>query len=262
MAKIGRQEKKELEQEGKDLASRCRRELGLGIEPISDIFGLIERFNVILLRYPSDNPKLSAFITKNLEGYTFIYLNTKRTLGHQIFSAAHEFKHLLYDKDLNARICNPEQDQNDPSEIVADAFAGAFLMPLDGVRSIWRECFGNDKCQFITPKHVIKMQQIFHVSYSAILNALLQAEIISRPIYGKLRKMASPEHADALKTLTRKMGYSTSLIEETSPEIPRILIESLHDNYEKGLVSFGKVKYLLSLWNKTPNELGFEPYYD
>lgn len=255
MAKISKQRKKELDILARSRAEEIRRAWGLGIEPIADIFDLIERrLNVVVLRYPDSNPDLSAFIAKKGEDF-LIYINTNMSLGHQIFSGAHEMSHLLYDKnDLQLLICKPGEESGDEKEILADFFAGYFLLPEEGVRQVFLSRFGTR--YRVDLGTVMALQGTFRVSYSAMLYALLKYGFISPRVYGHLKKYGTPEKAPVLQHLARKYGVY-NLVVPTEAEIPKALILALNSNYNEGRISFNKLRKILSLWNKKPEEMGF-----
>ena len=233
---INRQRKKELELVAQERASELRRQWGLGIEPIADIFDLIERkFNVIVLRYPTPSHDLSAFLT--VSGNVFLmYINTNLPYGHQIFSAAHELSHLLYDtEDLKLLICRPGEDSIDEKEVLADLFAGALLLPADGVRHIYLSMFG--------PRHranygtVMALQGTFRVSYGAMLYALLKNSLITPQTYGYLKKLGSIENASRLQQLARMYGVLALVMPSDNKKIiPKKLILALNANYQEGRI--------------------------
>ncbi|MCR4441213.1 MAG: ImmA/IrrE family metallo-endopeptidase [Peptococcaceae bacterium] len=254
--------REELDRWAERRAMEKRGELGLGIEPISDIFDLAERQEVLLLRYPSDNDKLSAFITQK-KGRHVMYINSNMNLGRQIYSTAHELKHLFFD-DMTVNsvyICNPgENDTDKEEEITADLFAAHFLMPYDGVRKVFYQKFGRPR--LIHEGHVLYLQHRFKVSYAAMLYRMLQCGIITPPIYGKLKKAGLNENAQYLERITAEFGYDTALLKPTQPVIPALLIYSLKENYEKNLVSFAKVEEVLSLWDKKPRDFAINYEYE
>jgi Zn-dependent peptidase ImmA (M78 family) len=240
----------------RDRASELRRSWGLGIEPVADIFDLIERRdkNIIVLRFPSDSPKLSAFIAKKNKDY-LIYVNSNAVLGHQIFSAAHEMNHYLYDgKDLKLLICNPGEETEDEVEVLANAFAGYFLLPEEGVRHAFLSRFGLPRR--IDYGHVMALQATFKVSYGAMLYALMKYGIINPRAYGNLKKLSSQENAALLQRNAKMFGV-TDLENPTEGQIPKKLVLALTANYSEGRISYGKLKSLLGLWGMKPEEMGF-----
>jgi Zn-dependent peptidase ImmA (M78 family) len=80
-------------------ANYIRNSLGLGQSPIADIFSLVEELGIILFKKPLKSEGVSAVFFKNSQNY-MILINSSKTLGHQIFSAAHELSHYFFDKEL------------------------------------------------------------------------------------------------------------------------------------------------------------------
>jgi len=257
MAKVDRQRRKELELLAQERASELRRSWGLGIEPIADIFELIERNfqNVIVLRYPTPNSDLSAFITVNRSDF-LIYINTELTYGHQVFSAAHELSHLLYDtKALNLLVCRPGENTVDEIELLADLFAGNLLLPGEGVRHVYFSLFG--------PRHrvtygtVMALQGTFKVSYAAMLFALFKNGIIAASVYGHLKKLGSKENVSQMQRVAKMYGVDDLISPTRAKVIPKKLLLALNSNYKEERISFNKLSSVLALWDKKPEEMGF-----
>jgi len=257
MAKISSKRRKELELIALERAGELRRSWGLGIEPVADIFDLIERKvkNVTVLRYPVPNPDLSAFVTVNEDDY-LIYINTNMPYGHQVFSAAHELSHLLYDKKhLKLLVCRPGEDSEDEREVLADLFAGAFLLPAEGVRHAYYSLFGPR--HRITYGTVMTLQGTFKVSYAAMLYALLKNGIIAPPVYGRLKKLGAKENAPQMRQIARMYGVEDLVVPPGNKVIPRSLILALNANYKEDRISFHKLGSVLAIWDKKPEEMGF-----
>lgn len=255
MTSISKQRRKELDSLARYRAEELRRSWGLGIEPIGDIFDLIERrLHAIILRYPVSNSVLSAFIAKKGEDY-LIYINTNMTLGHQIFSAAHEISHFLYDADgLELLICRPGGNSEDEKEILADCFAGYFLLPEEGVRNAFFDRFGSrHQVDYGT---VMTLQGTFKVSYTALLYALLKYHLINGAKYGTLKKLGTVENVATLQRMAKNYDIEPLII-PTAHEIPKSLIIALNKNYKEERISYKKLAQVLSLWDKQPEEMGF-----
>ncbi|MDF9408211.1 MAG: hypothetical protein A4E52_00334 [Pelotomaculum sp. PtaB.Bin013] len=257
MAKIGSKKRKELELIAQDRASELRRSWGLGIEPVSDIFELIERRikNVIVLRYPAPSSDLSAFVSLSGDD-CLVYINTTMPYGHQIFSAAHELSHILYDKEhLKLLVCRPGEDSEDEREVLADLFAGALLLPAEGVRHFYYSIFSSK--HRVTYGTVMALQGTFKVSYAAMLYALLKNGIITPKIYGHLKKMGAKDNISQMQQLARRYGVMDLITPSCNKVIPKSLILALNSNYKEGLISFKKLSSVLALWDQEPEEMGF-----
>ena len=92
------------------LAEEERRRLGLGDEPIRDIFALSELNGCRILRLPiPSGAKLSgAFIFLEDREAAFALINSADTPGRQAFTAAHEYCHYLKDRHEGPLIENPD----------------------------------------------------------------------------------------------------------------------------------------------------------
>ncbi|MCL5057365.1 MAG: ImmA/IrrE family metallo-endopeptidase [Actinobacteria bacterium] len=259
MSKISAARKKELDLIARERADGIRRAWGLGIEPVSDIFGLIERRqkDVIVLRYPVSSQSLSAFIAINKDG-SLIFVNTNMSLGRQIFSAAHELSHLLYDKEHlhnNLLVCDPGQPLEDEREVLADKFAGALLLPEEGVRNTYYSMFGYK--HKATQGTVMTLQGIFKVSYAAMLYALLRFQIITISLYDHLKEFGTIENAELLLQEAKKYGIEDLVVPTRDKVIPGSLLPALTSNYTEGRISYKKLSSILALWDKVPEEMGF-----
>ena len=113
------------------LAEEERRRLGLGDEPIRDIFALSELNGCRILRLPIPaGSKLSgAFIFLEDKEAAFALINSADTPGRQAFTAAHEYCHYLKDRREGPLIDNPDVFIDDyvslyhPREKFAQTFA-------------------------------------------------------------------------------------------------------------------------------------------
>lgn len=248
--------KKQIERKSREDAAQSRREMGLGIEPVADVFDLLERRGLIVLRYPLPCEGVSAFITKYREQY-IVFINSNMTLGRQIFSAAHEYAHYLTPRDnMTLTICNPGFFQDDdPDEYYADCFAASFLMPLDGIRKVFRERFGERAS--VGVDEIIIMQHTFRVSYAAMARAFFEAGLITYSRCKKLREYGTKENEALLKSLVLRNGYDDALISPTGAHMPKLLVQALNANYEEGRLSYKKLSSLLARWGKKPEEMGF-----
>lgn len=118
-------------QQGQKVATEERQRLGLGVAPIGDLSDLLEtqgvRTGVVAL-------------PENISGLTlvdsaigvFVVINSKHVAMRQRFSLAHEYGHVLLDRDRAGAISRAE-NRSDLLEVRANAFAAEFLMPAEGV---------------------------------------------------------------------------------------------------------------------------------
>ena len=181
------------------LAKRFRVENGYNLtEPIS-LKSLLRKLNILTAFRPlSDN--FCGMSLKSCNGLMFLLVNSNHTRGRQRFTIAHELYHLYYDENPQPHVC--QQFSKSKSEISADMFASALLLPEDGVRTfISVEEIQNKKIRLAT---VIKIEQYYSSSRSSLLNRLKNLRIITQVDYDSLIKITAMESA-------RQYGYDTSL---------------------------------------------------
>jgi len=175
------------------LAEEERRRLGLGDEPIRDIFALAELNGCRILRLPIPAAsKLSgAFIFLEDKEAAFALINSADPPGRQAFTAAHEYCHYLKDRHEGPLIDNPDVFSDEfvslyhPREELAQTFAACFLMPASKVRATIEKEFGGRK---LTYEHVLYLKRYFGVSSAAML----------RKVRG-LGYISAAQHEDWLK---------------------------------------------------------------
>jgi Zn-dependent peptidase ImmA (M78 family) len=166
------------------LAEEERRRLGLGDEPIRDIFALSELNGCRILRLPiPGGAKLSgAFIFLEDREAAFALINSADTPGRQAFTAAHEYCHYLKDRREGPLIDNPDVFIDDyvslyhPREKFAQTFAACFLMPASKVRAIIEKEFGGRRLTF---DQVLYLKRYFGVSFAAMLRKAREMGFVS-----------------------------------------------------------------------------------
>jgi Zn-dependent peptidase ImmA (M78 family) len=166
------------------LAEEERRRLGLGDEPIRDVFALSELNGCRILRLPIPaNSKLSgAFIFLEDKEAAFALINSADTRGRQAFTAAHEYCHYLKDRYEGPLLDNPDVFVDEyvslyhPREKFSQTFAACFLMPASKVRAIIEKEFGGRKLTF---DHVLYLKRYFGVSFAAMLRNVREMGFVS-----------------------------------------------------------------------------------
>jgi len=119
------------------LAEEERRRIGLGNEPVRDIFGLCEMNGCRILRHPfPEEVKIAGlFVFDEERGAAFAGINANEPPGLQVVIAAHEYGHYLRDRFDGPIVDNPDVVMDEyvslysPREQFAQAFAGYFLVP-------------------------------------------------------------------------------------------------------------------------------------
>jgi len=218
-------------------ARDARHRLGLDdYEPldIARVLRLVER--ITLVRRPFEGNISGCFI----RGKTakMIVINSARTRGHQNFTMAHEYYHLIYEPELTGSVCVAEQfGSRSPSEAAADDFAANFLVPREALaNAVYR--LGHSDKKPLEMADLIELEQLFAVSHKAMIVRLKQL--------GYLSEIESRRLSEGVKREAHALGFDLSLYNPTNDvEIqspyPRLAREAL----ERGLISHGRYREMM-----------------
>lgn len=158
-------------QEAEQQADKIRRELKLGTAPIKNIFDLLEDKGIFVVKMPIGGNGLSgAFYYDKKQESGKILVNSNRSNGHQVFTAAHEFCHFLLDKDKQI-IIEDDKMLETAIEKRANCFAANLLMPKDGVNYYIQEILKQDSNK-INNEVLVRVRNEFGVSWKAIIYCL------------------------------------------------------------------------------------------
>lgn len=175
------------------MADEERRRLGLGEEPIRDLFSLMEMNGCRVFRHPiAEESKVSGiFIFLEAKNAAFVLINSTQSLGRQVFTAAHEYCHYLKDRYEGPVIDNPDVFIDEyvtlyhPREQFAQAFAARFLIPPAKVQELVDKDF---KTRRLTYEHALYLKRYFGVSTQAMLRTLKNMGFISHTQFEKYLK--------------------------------------------------------------------------
>jgi Zn-dependent peptidase ImmA (M78 family)/DNA-binding XRE family transcriptional regulator len=175
------------------MADEERRRLGLGDEPIRDIFSLMEMNGCRVLRQPlpAECKVSGAFIFLEARQAAFAMINSAQSAGRQAFSAAHEYCHYLRDRADGPVIENPDVFIDElvslypPREQYAQQFAARFLMPPGKVREIVDKDMAGKRLAY---EDVLYLKRYFGVSAVAMLRTLRDAGYLSREQFERFYK--------------------------------------------------------------------------
>lgn len=253
------------------LARTKRQSLGFIETPIAnDIFVILDNLGIILLEYPikseNDRPAFSAALLYSEEGnqnLTFIGLNTADYFDKQIFAIAHELYH--YYTKSGSHITRIEDAAHDITEAKANRFAAEFLLPKTVLESIMLEEFKKtlliDVSQRALLRFIARLHCTWWLPYRSLVKRLHEIEAINseqysdlydvkeRDLEGEFGRVCQGFNKDAfvkLNTPTNNIG--------TSPKAIEIILR----NYEDNLIDEDKLAEVLELFNRTPDEFGYE----
>ena len=190
-------------EQGEHLALEERRRLGLGDDGcIPSMVELLEQegVKVAVEAFHPRSPISGCYQFSEALGPCVI-LNRRRHPALRRFAAAHEYAHLLTEReDLHGEVCLPSR-REDPDEQRADAFASAFLLPAAGIAAILGDLEGDDADGEeaaggeVTPGRVRFLSDEFGVSYHAVVTRLADLGWIGPDRHRYLeRKARLPRH--------------------------------------------------------------------
>ncbi|MHB8094321.1 MAG: helix-turn-helix domain-containing protein [Candidatus Aminicenantales bacterium] len=167
------------------MADEERARLGLGNEPIRDIFALAELNGCRILRHPlpAESKVSGVFVFIEEKNAAFALVNSADTPGRQAFTAAHEYCHYLKDRLESPVIDSPDVFVDEyvslypPREPFAQAFAARFLMPPAKVREIVDK---EIKPRPVSFDDVLFLKRYFGVSAQAMLRTLRNLNYLRR----------------------------------------------------------------------------------
>jgi Zn-dependent peptidase ImmA (M78 family) len=185
-------------------ANKFREEHGLATTEPVDVYKLLAKLNVItVFKEMTDN--FSGMAIKNTYG-DFMLVNSTDILARQHFTIGHELYHLFIQENFENRICKVGLfDKKDKEEYNADWFSSYLLMPEDGIFELLpKDELDKNKISLNT---VVKMEQYFSVSRTALLNRLLFIDLITKP------KVSELKESGTIKRSALQMGFTTELYE-------------------------------------------------
>lgn len=135
-----------------------------------DIFRILKNMPQIhLLTFPIEDENLCAFTLYKQK--QFLYINSYLPLATQIFAAAHELYHVLYDGGQQERaqelLVDVEAFTEDENEMRANTFAACFLVPKHLLRE--EVSLLGIQSDGIRLTDVVKLMDAFSIPYKAMI---------------------------------------------------------------------------------------------
>jgi Zn-dependent peptidase ImmA (M78 family)/transcriptional regulator with XRE-family HTH domain len=165
------------QRQGRELAELARRELDLGSDALGDIAALIEQnfaIDVALSPLGTEADGLCVHCGTS----ALIVASSDFPDGHLRFALAHELAHhLLNDPDEIIEETTCDMFADTVREQRANAFAGHFLMPERGIRSVltWLD----EQPGHVSERSAVALMEHFGVSMAALVYQLNISEILS-----------------------------------------------------------------------------------
>jgi Zn-dependent peptidase ImmA (M78 family) len=233
---------------GREAALTVRGLLGLGDEPAREIERRLESEAGFRIFHLKDMPAgLSAILLWSDELGACVAINPSHPLPRRRWSLAHEAGHFLRDREAGDVY---EEEGGSPSkeasEVFADAFAAAFLIPENGVARRFAE-MSRVNARF-TPRDLLALASSFEVSFRAMAERLEELKLLPRGTYERIR-------VSGLRPSGIEPEGAIQVARERPPVLPLRYIELAVGAYAKELISEGSLAEYLETDRVSAREL-------
>lgn len=179
--------RREAEIGGREAAITVRALMGLGDEPALDIARRLESEAGFRIFHPTAMPSdLSAILLWSDDLGACVAINPRHPAPRRRWSLAHEVGHFLRDREAGDVYEDDEgSSAKETSEVFADNFAAAFLMPESGVARRFAD-MSRANGRF-SARDLYALASSFGVSFRAMAVRLEQQKLLPRGTYERIR---------------------------------------------------------------------------
>ena len=216
------------------------------------VFKLLE-LNSRVLYYPLEDDDVWGFMER-INNQVFVCINTSIPYDKQVFVAAHELYHIWFnDKNAQELILSTNLegcvgDDVDINELKANRFAAEFLA---ATKVLEQEMLRYGICKHrVTTKEVLLLCDIFTLPYKTMVRRLLEIDAINEEKFDELF-FVLPEEIRKWRTI---LGIALP-VKEDHIALDNLIEKSL-ELYEKNLISYERLEYLLSFAKCSPKDVG------
>lgn len=242
--------------QGRVLAADERRRLGLGDAPVWEVAEIV-RSQGVRAAEADLNDEISGASFFRPDTGPVILINKRDVLSRRLYSYAHEYCHVLADRD-RAGVVSRKDNVGELIEVRANAFAAHFLMPEAGVRSFLRalgkgepsrqsqEVFAGDESvavqkraepgsQELQVHDVVRLAHHFGTSYEAALYQLLNLSLLTREQFEILKGRSN------MARRIRKALRLAEMPDDIQWTLTEQLLSLALEAYRRGTISRRKV---------------------
>ncbi len=227
-------------------AEEVRAHLRLGLGPIGDVDVICELLGITVFRAAlGADLKVApsgAFLKHPRVGFS-ILVNLRMTPGRRRFTMAHELGHALFHSDRETFVIS--RPQNNAQEGFANAFAGEFLMPAEGIRRAMEEIGVGPRVAH--PADVVHLQRFFRVSYATTLVRLRQARLVSAKDYEAFKQVQPVLFAQQLGYVPSDEEFEQDIERWRVRRFPPKFLRLLRLAIGKGIISPGTAAQMTGL---------------
>lgn len=241
--KISQEEKANYYKEVTPIAIRERKKL-FKDNTLENEICILEQLGFVIVKFPSKDKNLSGFCI-NKSGFNCIYINSNTTRGRQKFSLWHEYYHLITGDGIG--ISYKDGEKYDKSECKAHLFAGVFIMPRNLVDDYIKE--NRITMPFIKNVEILKMSNIFNVSFAAMLYRII--ELYPKHKNDLNKRFSTANNYSKLEELANKSNISIENEKITNDfYISKIFFDQIERNYTEKKITDEKLQSIKELLEK------------
>jgi Zn-dependent peptidase ImmA (M78 family)/transcriptional regulator with XRE-family HTH domain len=260
-------------EQGIRAATDERRRLGFGEGPVGDVMDLLEGQGVRTATV--DLPEDVSGLTLMQPGLSLLVVaNRRHPFLRRRFSWVHEYAHVLLDRSRRGAL-SQSSNREELSEIRANAFAAAFLMPEEGVRdflaglgkgqptrerlevfdgkdSVFAEVRSESSTQKIQLYDVVLLADHFGVSRTAVLFRLRSLQLLSQEGLDVLR---AEEEAGRGRSLARSLGLPEPDHAAARDEFRSRFLGMALEAFRREKITRGKLRELMKQVGASPRDM-------
>ena len=186
------------------LALKMRAEAGVNASEPIHTKTLLRKLGVMVMYRPLSERACGLSMRSADGNMKFILINSNNSRGRQHFTICHELFHLYYDEEPKPHICGTPGMEKDPSEINANAFASALLLPPVGVLAMIPP--EEIKSRRVTMATMLRLEQLFGVSHQSFCYCLRHMRLLTED-----ELQVHLEESKRIQEIAAEYGYDTSL---------------------------------------------------
>ena len=216
------------------------------------VFKLLE-LNSRVLYYPLADDDVWGFI-EYIDDKLFVCINTSIPYEKQIFAAAHELYHIWFDGEnaqeviLSSNLESADIESIELNEQKANRFAAEFLAETDLLKQEMSRYKISEKN--ISVKEILQLCDVFTLPYKTIVKRMHEINAIDVDRLNILLA-TPPEEIEKWKTI---LGVTTPIIQDYI--LLDNLVEKSIELYNRGMITYDKLEYLLGFATLTPERVG------
>ena len=227
-------------------ARRLRDAWGLGDVPIGlEIFDLLEARGISVYRDASTTEEISGAYFRDDRVGPILFVNASEWPYRQVFTAAHELAHLIYDhrSGFSRNLARTNEER------MCNRFASAFLMPQSAIETELAR--RETRHERIKADDVLALHRTFGVSYGAMLVRLKTLGILRSDRYEELKAVHPVQKAIQQGYVVEPWEYGYRSEEVGAGErlrwLPRRFLHLVHLAVQEGHISDRKAAQYVNL---------------